>query len=194
MKQVLFIQLTFTKLIFVGLFTSLIATPALPATFIVNSILDTPDTNPGDGICEATTGGIQCTLRAAIEEANANATTDFIEFSLGLITINITGSPLPTITQRVIIDGRTAPGFNNAATGTADAPPSVYINGSGLAGTTADGFRIANGADTIRIYGMGIIGFPDNGIEVVTTDNVEMDGNWIGTGRTGAIAANDASF
>jgi len=173
--------------------TMLLATPAAASTYVVNSLLDTGDTNPGDNVCEATSGGIQCTLRAAIEEANAHAGNDTITFSLGLITINITGSALPTIVDRLTIDGSTAPNYAAGQQFTLDAPPSIYINGSGLAGTSADGFRIANGLSLSRIIAIGIIGFPDNGIEVVNTDNVEIDSNWIGIGRTGGIAANDGS-
>lgn len=162
-------------------------------TYTVNSIFDTGDNNPGDNICEATTGGIQCTLRAAIEEANAHAGNDTIVFSLGLIVINISGSPLPTIVDRLTIDGSTAPNYSSGQQSAANAPPSVYISGGGLAGTTADGFRIANGLSLSRIIAMGIIDFPDNGIEVSGTDSVVLDSNWIGIGRTGGIGGNGGS-
>jgi len=163
------------------------------ATFTVNSILDTGDTNPGDSVCEATSGGTQCTLRAAIEEANARAGDDTIVFSLGLIVINISGSALPTIVDRLTIDGSTAPNYAAGEESAADAPPSVYINGSALTGTTADGFRFANGDALPRVFAMGIIGFPDNGIEVAGTDSVVIDRNWIGISRTGGIAGNGGS-
>lgn len=168
----------------------LAASPARSLTFTVDSLFDTGDTNPGDGFCEATTGGTQCTLRAAIEEANAGINFDVIEFDLGLVVINVSGSPLPTITNKVRIDGRTAPGFNDSATDTADAPPSVYINGGGLGGTTADGFRIVNLEQLVEIHAIGIINFPDNGVEVINSDPIRIDGNWIGTARNGAIAGN----
>lgn len=47
--------------------------PAHAATFTVNTITDADDANPGDGVCDsdAGTAGDQCTLRAAISEANA---------------------------------------------------------------------------------------------------------------------------
>jgi len=38
-------------------------------TFVVNSTVDAPDVNPGDGICADANGN--CTLRAAIQEGNA---------------------------------------------------------------------------------------------------------------------------
>ena len=45
------------------------AAPAQAATFDVNSMADAVDANPGNTAC-ATAGGV-CTLRAAIQEANA---------------------------------------------------------------------------------------------------------------------------
>ena len=45
------------------------------ATFTVNSTNDAVDNNLGDGICETATLG-ECTLRAAIQEANALAGDD----------------------------------------------------------------------------------------------------------------------
>ena len=41
------------------------------AVFTVNSSFDVSDVNPGNGVCEAAAGNNTCTLRAAIEEANA---------------------------------------------------------------------------------------------------------------------------
>src|SRR5262245_41978390 len=60
----------------------------LLATFTVNSTGDQPDINPGNGICETTASGGVCTLRAAIQEANAlanspAATPDLIGFGIG---------------------------------------------------------------------------------------------------------------
>lgn len=168
-----------------------LAMPAHAATFVVSDLGDDADANVGDGICDIPTGGPpRCTLRAAIQEANANApsTIDTIEFGLGLIVISIT-SALPTITGNTIIDGRTAPGFNASATSTLDAPPSVYIDGSSIGGTTADGLRV-NGATLFNVYGLGITGFPDNGIELVGSVADRVDGNWIGVGRSGGIAGN----
>lgn len=63
-------------------------------TFTVNSTADTVDATPGDGSC-ADAGG-NCTLRAAVMEANALAGADMIVFSPSTngipITLSITGS------------------------------------------------------------------------------------------------------
>ena len=50
-------------------------------TFVVNSTDDTSDDNPGDATCVTQLG--TCTLRAAIEEANALAGLDIIELPAG---------------------------------------------------------------------------------------------------------------
>jgi hypothetical protein len=53
------------------------------ATFVVNVFnQDLPDANPGDGVCDVDLGapGHQCTLRAAVMEANAKPGPDRIEF------------------------------------------------------------------------------------------------------------------
>lgn len=44
--------------------------------FTVDTYLDGSDIDPGDGVCESTTEGGACTLRAAIEEANALGRAD----------------------------------------------------------------------------------------------------------------------
>src|SRR5581483_8003737 len=54
-----------------------------PTSFTVNSLADAGDATPGDGVCNDGTGN--CTLRAAIQEANAVAVVP-----CSPLTINIT--------------------------------------------------------------------------------------------------------
>ena len=65
--------------------------PVQAANFVVNEQGDTVDANPGDGICDDGTGpGTNCTLRAAIMEANALAGTDTVSYThLTLPTIHL---------------------------------------------------------------------------------------------------------
>ena len=49
--------------------------PLPPARFTVSSAADLADADAGDGSCEATVGAGDCTLRAAVDEANALATS-----------------------------------------------------------------------------------------------------------------------
>src|SRR5215471_2538825 len=58
--------------------------------FIVNSTADAPDVAPGDGQCDSNISvpGEQCTLRAAIMEANASQGDDTIRFNFPICSIN----------------------------------------------------------------------------------------------------------
>jgi CSLREA domain-containing protein len=87
---------------------TIVAVSQLPTTraetfFTVNHLSDGADTLPGDGICQNFAG--LCTLRAAIQEANATPGKDFIRFNDGLTgTIDLTG-PLPAINSDIDIRG-----------------------------------------------------------------------------------------
>ena len=59
------------------------------AAFTVDSNTDVVDANPGDGVCDDGAGN--CTLRAAIMEANALAGDDTISLPAGTYTLTITG-------------------------------------------------------------------------------------------------------
>ena len=86
--------------------------PAFAADVIrVNSTGNQADAAPGDLVCDTVAGGTpQCTLRAAIETANADGDADTIVFGFGgtsVKTINVPGA-LPAIVQPVTIDGYSA--------------------------------------------------------------------------------------
>ena len=70
MKLLLAKSLTVILILLVLTISASGVTPAhAAATFTVNSATDAVDATPGDGVC-ATAGSV-CTLRAAIQEANA---------------------------------------------------------------------------------------------------------------------------
>lgn len=98
--------------------------PAAAASFAVTSALDAADASPGDGVCASTATGSPCTLRAAIQEANASAGADSITFSAGgPFAITLAGA-----------------GEDQAATGDLDiAPGGLTITGNGAAQTVIDG-------------------------------------------------------
>ena len=74
------------------------------SNFVVNSNGDGADSNVGDGICDNGSG--VCTLRAAIQESNANGTDDVINFPLSLIGTTITlNTALPAISGNLILTG-----------------------------------------------------------------------------------------
>ena len=60
------------------------------ATFTVNSNIDAVDTAPGNGACATATG--ECTLRAAIQEANALAGADTINVPSGNYFLTLQGA------------------------------------------------------------------------------------------------------
>ncbi len=73
--------------------------------FPLDSSGDGGDSNPGDGICDDGTG--VCTLRAAIEEANASNTPTSVQVpSTGKSAVILQpATPLPTITTTIFLDG-----------------------------------------------------------------------------------------
>jgi len=68
---------------------SLVAVPSHATTFIVNTTADTADAVPGDGIC-ADSGGA-CSLRAAVQEANALAGPDTIQLRAAIYVLKRRG-------------------------------------------------------------------------------------------------------
>ena len=57
------------------------------ATFAVNNFGDTNDANTADDLCADSSGN--CTLRAAVQQANASTSDDIITFAAGLQTITL---------------------------------------------------------------------------------------------------------
>src|SRR5207344_3430442 len=85
--------------------------------FVINSTDDEGDNNPGDGIATTgqtiTDGRLECTLRSAIQEANALAGAQAALFDIpgaGVHTITAV-APLPSITQPLAIDATSQPGY-----------------------------------------------------------------------------------
>ena len=131
-------------------FLLLAVLPALGATFTVNDLGDAPDETL-NGVCDTAGAGTICTLRAAIQEANAAAGPHTIDFSVaGVITL---GSALPAIVQSVDIDGATAPGYAGA--------PVLDIDGQS---TIAVGLDFTLG--TSNVNGLQIYGFTTAGIRI----------------------------
>ncbi len=160
-------------------------------TFIVNSIGDAPDADTTDKICQTATTG-ECTLRAAIQQANASSGADKIQFNIagtGLHTIT-PASALPDITDSVTIDGYSQPGASQNTLATGDnAVLLIELNGAS-AGPT-DGLLID--AVNCTVTGLVINRFVGSGIilnfhEGNNADGAVIDGNFIGTDSAGAQA------
>jgi CSLREA domain-containing protein len=128
-----------TKTLVAGLFVvamvfaSMMAAASARAstTFVVNGTGDAPDASTTASACDTdlSTTGKQCTLRAAIEQANATPGADTINFAIpgtGVKTIHVgeTGLVrLPDITERVTIDGYTQAGRTPTPRRSETTPP-----------------------------------------------------------------------
>jgi CSLREA domain-containing protein len=157
-------------------------------TFIVTETGDAGDSDITDSRCDTdpATTGKQCTLRAAIQEANDTAGADTIAFDIGSGTGSKTISPnseLPAITETVTIDGYTQPGAspNTLAEGD-DAVLNVQLDGIN-AGGSAGGFQIETSDCTIE--GLVIKRFQLDGVWIVSGTGNRIEGNFIGVSRDG---------
>ncbi len=115
-------------------------------------------------------------LRQAITLANNTFGADTITFNIpgaGVKVINLL-LPLPEITEAVVIDGTTQPGY----TGT----PLVDLNGAN-AGFGNGGLVIAAGHSTVR--GLAIHHFDGPAIRLRSCDNNTIQGNYIGIDANG---------
>ena len=127
-------------------------------------------------------------LRWAIALANANPGLDTIKFNIGTGGVKtITPvSQLPTITEGVIIDGTTQPGYSGT--------PIIELNGS-QAGL-AKGLILSTGGSTIR--GLAINRFADAAIfsehSASEVKGNVIQGNFIGTNVTGTQALGNGQF
>ena len=125
MKPVTVIQGAIAVLV-VLLIPGLTVGVAAAATFTVNSTDDRVDTQIGNGQCRASNG--RCTLRAAIQEANASPTADTI------------------LLQRATYQLALAPGTGGPAGGDLDVTAPVAIVGDGTTRTILDGGRPPSGS------------------------------------------------
>ncbi|MEM7412361.1 MAG: hypothetical protein AAF430_19185 [Myxococcota bacterium] len=179
------------------------ASPVLALDLFVNGTGDAGDNSQGDGECW--TGGFvssgmflvrECTLRAAIEEANALAGADTVRFT-GLLPVDPSNTtviqlvaPLPPITETLTIDGTSAPTYDTANPG---AVPVIMLNGSLLAGANDYGLLFFENADASQILALGIVRFPGDGIRLSGADLVRIDACHIGLLR-GVFSAGNGGF
>src|SRR5436190_3226156 len=134
----------------------------IAATFTVTS---TNDAGPG-------------TLRQAINDANTNSGLDIIQFSLTPNTRTISPSAsLPTITDPIIIDGSSQPGFSDT--------PLIELNGQ-LAGSAVTGLRITAGSSSVR--SLIINRFTSHGVEIADKGTNLLEGNIIVLDPSGSLA------
>jgi hypothetical protein len=117
-------------------------------------------------------------LREAITNANATIGTDTITFNIpgpGVKTINPL-TALPEITDRVVIDATTQPGYAGT--------PLIEIDGS--MANASDGLMIKAGGTTVR--GLSIGRFGSNAINLNGCDGNVIQGNYLGVAADGTTA------
>ena len=163
---------------------------------IVNNTGDGIDFNAGDGACETGAGNNVCTLRTAIEETNASASLDTIEFNIptsdpgyqGAPNFEFViqpGTPLPPITDPVSINGYSQPGAQVnavASPGASDAVLLIEIDGTN---SIIDGLTITAGSSTVK--GLVINRFTQNALILSTGNGNLVEGNYLGTDVTGTV-------
>lgn len=116
-------------------------------------------------------------LREAITNANATVGKDTISFDIpgsGIKVITLLTS-LPDITDAVIIDGSTQPGYAGS--------PLIELDGLQ---TGASGLVIKAGGSTVK--GLAIGNFNEFGIWLNNCDNNVIQGNYIGINAAGTLA------
>lgn len=106
---------------------------ARAATFTVNSTADAVDASLGDGVCETAPGNGICTLRAAVNEADALPGADTIMLGPGTYTLSIAGA-----------------GEDLGLKGDLDVFGRLTIIGGGQASTIVDAAQIDRAFDVLR--------------------------------------------
>jgi parallel beta-helix repeat protein len=155
--------------------------PARASGFEVDSHFDDSsagDVNPGDCICADLFGA--CTLRAAIQEANACSGIDTITFSTAMtITLDTTVGVLPSLDEQVTIDA-------SGVWDTMNDKPGVTLDGDG---GSFSGLYL--GAGMCEVYGLSITNFDGTGIYVVSSAN-RIGGS--GFGQRNVLSGNDTGL
>lgn len=194
----------------VGLMAVLMLLPTLvmATTFTVNSTGDASDSNLGDNSCYTgstnSTGANECTLRAALEQANAHSGLDTVDFDIpasdsgcnvnGICLIKVPSylDPLPDIVSPVLIDGSSQPGNTSVCTTPIPDRPTYKIVLEGDAATAGNGvgtigLRLEQGSDGSTIQGLNIRNFSD-AVPLIRTHDSTVRCNFIGTNETGSAS------
>jgi hypothetical protein len=137
------------------------------AAFVVDDAGDAGDAFPGNGACDDGAGN--CTLRAAIEEANALAGADTVVFDIGggTPTIVPTGA-LPAISEALTIDGGTG--------------GAIRVELNGASAGSAAGLLITG--DGVAARSLVINRFAETGIRLESANNV-IENCYVGTDAGG---------
>ena len=146
--------------------------------FIVDNAGDASDMNPGDGICSSSPLAVICSLRAAIEEANAIAGPNIISFGLA------SGTQINIDSELEITDNETT---INADLG-GDGKPDIII-ASTAAGS--NGFHIRSADNVIQGFNLILFTNGAGGPAAILIDGAAATANKIITNYIGTNLAGD---
>ncbi len=163
------------------------AAPTFAAdTIKVNITSNASDASGGSGLCDVNPAlpGLQCSLRAAMQTANFDPDLDVIVFGFGGTapkTINVP-SALPRITERVVINGYSAPNtkVNGRLVGT-NAKLRIVLKGPGSSAT----FPGLDVAARSTVKGLVIQAFDEGVFISPGGEGSTLSGNFIGTTPNG---------
>jgi CSLREA domain-containing protein len=158
-----------------------LALPAFAAaeSFVVDSVADEVDLSVGTGGCATAAG--TCTLRAAIEEADAavgeSSEIEFEEepFEGGAGATIVLGSSLPPITVPLRINGHFC-----------GTPLGVEGPCEGIDGITTEPALRVEGAAGVEIAGLAVTG-AEVGIEVAGAESFKASRDWFGVTLAGVV-------
>lgn len=151
----------------------LLAAPAaVAATFTVNSTADAADTDTGDGICDASgDAGLQCTFRAAAQQANVTGGADIINFDGSVTGQTISIATSVVITQTVTIDG--------CSSQPAAVNPCVGIDAAPTPSRTFAALSMGDGPDS-TVRGLAITGADQGIFNGFFAPRLTLRNNWFG--------------
>ena len=160
-------------------------------TFVVDTAADGADADPTDGECRTASGA--CTLRAAIDQANAFGAADRphrIDLGSGSA-----GEDPCTSARRLVLDHPLPPPTVPIILGSGDdpsddggAPPLTIVDGGNR---LPYGLRLGPAASTSEIRDLVIVGFLEAGIDI-TGDDVRVIRNHIGVDCSGNVGNGNA--
>ncbi len=154
----------------------LLSQSAMALTFTVDNTGDGSDAAAGNGVCD--TGGAVCTLRAAIEEANARASGDTIDFGVGAATVTV-GSSLSVAVGNFTLQNSS--GNAVGLDGNNGAYDILTVSGDNL---TIDG------NDNLYFYNSS-----SNGITLTSAaENISISDVTVGLDAAGTIDATNAGI
>ena len=171
------------------------AAGAVPAPSALFSVTPSTDVDPGQNVfvvtstSDAGTGSLRQAILNANSTPNGTGGPDVITFGVrpeGIYTITL-ATPLPALTDPVIIDGSTQPGYNPST-----GQPRIHVSGPGT--DSFQGIVIAAPNSIVRalsLTGFGTTSSPNTTAAIHTfAANVVIEGNWIGVTPTGTATGN----